>query len=101
MYKLTLTAGERAAFDWIGHRYAHGSDMLRLIWVHGKIISPDPETVEDIDDPRDITFEIPEAAAWEIRFLTQQDEMDPCPYQWDCFAPELAAKMQKFIDEII
>lgn len=93
MYKLTLTRGERAAFDWIGHRYAHGSEMLDMII---KAIPPD---VEELDNENEITFEIPEWLAWEIRGLIEDDGRDP--YPWDCFAPALKCKMQEFIDSII
>lgn len=97
MYKLTLNKAERAAFNWIENRYAHGSNMLRIIWGRGKIISP--AHVEDIDDPREITFEIPEPDAWAIKQLIDGDGRKP--YPWDCFAPELAEKMRRFIDEIV
>ncbi len=32
MYSLTLTREDRKAIDWIGDRYAHGSDLKRLLW---------------------------------------------------------------------
>lgn len=105
-YTLTLTRAERDAFAWIGGRYAHGSDMLSLIWKHGEIVDPIPEP-EDMDDPRPITFLIPEFVAWLIRDLVTDLEDDPdgdgssAPYMWECFSDKLAGKMQDFIGSII
>jgi hypothetical protein len=92
MYKLTLNRSERAAFIWIGHRYAHGDEMLGFI---SRCAPPDA----NFDGDNEITFEIPEHIAWEIKGLIEDDGRDP--YPWDCFAPALRCKMQEFIDSII
>jgi hypothetical protein len=63
------------------------------------IISAIPPDVEELDDVDSITFNIPEHTAWDIKGLIDDDGRDP--YPWDCFAPELAEKMQTFIDGII
>jgi hypothetical protein len=62
MYSLTLTADERAAIDWVGYRYSNGDELYNLLWGASKQ-SPDDA---DWDDPRDITFSIPESVAWAI-----------------------------------
>ena len=54
MYTLTLTAGERRSFDWVGSRYNSGK-------VADLLIGCIPESREWNDDG-DITFQIPEHA---------------------------------------
>jgi hypothetical protein len=55
MYSLTLTADERRAFDWVGHRYNSGE-------VADLLMDSIPEDREWHDDG-DITFLIPEHVA--------------------------------------
>jgi hypothetical protein len=83
MYTLTLTADERRAFDWVGDRYnsCKFADLL---------IGCIPENRE-WDDDGDITFQIPEHVAWEIKELVEEEG-----YSWACFARTLAAKLSDF-----
>jgi hypothetical protein len=88
MYTLTLTADERRAFDWVGHRHNSGkvADLLM-----GGI----PENRE-WDDDGDITFQIPEHVAWEIDELAEEEG-----YSWACFYPALATKLNDFCRGIV
>ena len=88
MYTLILTADERRAFDWVGDRYNSGkiADLL---------IGCLPEDREWGDDG-DITFEIPEHVAWEIRELAEEEDFD-----WACFAPSLSGKLNDFCSGIV
>ena len=89
-YRLTLTKGERAALDWVGYRYRHGDELYRLLW--GKCEqSPDDA---DWDDPRDITFAIPESVAWTISEIIDEDNLA-------CFADELRSKLYHFQSQIV
>lgn len=90
MYYLTLTADERKAIDWIGNRYRHGDEFFRLLWANGK---PFPNDA-DWDDPRSITFTIPENIAWQISEIGEEDN-------WTCFAPALSAKLNEFCMQIV
>ena len=90
-YTLTLTKSERKAFDWVGHRYVHGDQMADILRRH----MPDIEDLE-WDTDQDITFDLPENAAWEIQDLAQEGD-----YQFDCFAPELREKMMGFLCKIV
>jgi hypothetical protein len=73
MYSFTLTADEWRAFDWVGDRYNSGK-------VADLLMDCIPEDREWGDDG-DITFQIPEHLAWEIR--------PGRTGRWTCFAPEL------------
>lgn len=92
MYHLTLTAGERKAIDFVGNRYGHGCDLYRLLWVESEQTPIDA----DWDDPRDITFAVPENIAWEIYQIGEES----C-FLWDLFADDLAAKMTDFCQRIV
>jgi hypothetical protein len=83
MYSLTLTAEERRAFDWVGHRYNSGkvADLLVDCIPQGR----------DWDDEGEITFVIPEHVAWEINELAEEES-----YAWASFDPALAAKLNDF-----
>lgn len=91
-YTLTLTAGERKAFDWVGNRYSHGHDLSKLI-MKGQWERNDGWGWLGEGD---IRFTIPEHIAWEIRDMAEEGD-----YLWDCFAPELAAKMTDFCMNIV
>lgn len=84
MYMLTLTKEERAAFDWVGGRYS-SDDVAKILM--GFL----PEGREWCDEG-DITFMLPEHAVWEIDELAFEEG-----YLWPCFAPELAAKMNRLV----
>ncbi len=56
MYHLTLTKGERDAFDWVGNRYVAG-EVARLL------LDCMPEGVE-WDDEGEIVFAVPEHVAF-------------------------------------
>lgn len=92
MYSLILTPSERKAIDWIGNRYANGNDLYKLLWCQS---TPSPINA-DWDSDWNITFIMPEHVAWEIRGIHEQEDST-----WPCFAPDLANKMQTFIDSII
>jgi hypothetical protein len=85
---LTLTADERRAFDWVGHRYNSGK-------VADLSMDCIPEDREWGDDG-DITFVITESVVWEIRELAEEEG-----YSWACFAPALAAKLNDFCWSIV
>lgn len=87
-YELTLTKGERDAFDWVGGRY-NGGEVSRLLT---GCMGPDDEWSQD----GDITFDIPEHIAWKINELAEQEG-----YAWPCFAPELVRKLNAFCDSIV
>ena len=88
MYSLTLTPGERQAFDWVGDRYNSGK-------VADLLIDCIPEDREWGDDS-DITFTIPEHVAWQINELAEEEG-----YTWVCFAPALEAKLNDLCWSIV
>jgi hypothetical protein len=90
MYRLTLTATERQAFDWVGDRYYTGDAWYRLLWLEC--------TLEDAewDSDQDITFAIPENIAWQLKELAEKEK-----YLWPCFSDELARKLQDFCNSIV
>lgn len=89
MYKLTLTKSDRDAFDWIGDRYRNGNNMSNVFYQHM------PEDKE-WDDDGEITFEISESSAWEIKALAKEDNNF-----FPCFNDRLKSKMLRFIDSIV
>lgn len=100
MYTLTLTHDERKAIDWIGHRYAHG-DYLRRMLDDSSVVRynvPFNITEEDIfwDIEHEITFNIPEHIAWEIRDIVYSNGCS-----LECFSDELKAKLIHFSEQII
>jgi hypothetical protein len=92
MYYLTLTTAERHAIDWVGHRYDHGYDLYKLLWVE----SEQTDNSLDWDSDDDITFRIPEAVSWKIAMIGEQ-----CGHLWDCFSNALALKLNEFCMEIV
>jgi hypothetical protein len=82
MYSLSLTSDEREAFDWVANRYNSGQ-------VADLLLDLIPEDREWADDG-DITFDIPEAIAWEINQLAEAEG-----YSWACFAPDLVEKLNE------
>jgi hypothetical protein len=82
MYSLTLTSDERQAFDWVGSRYSSGK-------VANLLLDCIPEDREWSDDG-DISFELPEAIAWEINQLAEKEG-----YSWPCFGPDLTEKLNE------
>jgi hypothetical protein len=95
MYELTLTREERKAIDWIGHRYSNGDNLAKLL----ANLDQTPASGNPDDDwscDTDITFHVPEHVAWTIAENAANEDG-----YWPCFAPELAEKMQRFVDAIV
>jgi hypothetical protein len=95
MYELTLTLSERKAIDWVGNRYSNGADLFSALQdcssssAHG-------EDEDAWDTDGDITFHVPEHVAWKITENAANEDG-----YWPCFSPELAEKMQRFVDAIV
>lgn len=89
MYRLTLTAEERRAFDWIGDRYETGGPVARMLSDYM------PEAAE-WDGPDDITFTVPEHVAWQIDQASKAEG-----HYWPCFSPDLAKKMCRFTNQLV
>ena len=92
MYHLTLTCDERRAIDWVGYRAHCGDALYRLLWGE----SPHEPDDADWDDPRPITFHIPEHVAWRIRDNWEEEDCG-----WYCFGDELSAKLDRLINSIV
>lgn len=88
-YTLTLTPAERRAISWIGNRYGHGDRLAELL-------TTECESPDEFDADTDVTFEVPEHVAWEIREIGEE-----CEYRWDCLGSDLAAKLTGFCDRIV
>jgi hypothetical protein len=82
MYSLSLTSDERQAFDWVGSRYNSGK-------VADLLLDCMPEDREWSDDG-DISFDLPEAIAWEINQLAEKEG-----YSWPCFGRDLVEKLNE------
>ena len=89
MPQLTLSADERRAFDWIGHRYATGHDVYSVLLDHM------PEGSE-WDDEGTITFVLPNHAVQMIAGLSEEED-----HLWPCFASELTCKMNHLIQGVV
>lgn len=87
-YTLTLTKAERAAFDWVGDRYAAGAIAT--------ILARCCTGYKSWDDEGDVDFVVQEHMAWEIHTLAEEEECE-----WPCFAPSLASKMSEFLMRIV
>ena len=117
MYSLILTADERKAIDWIGKRYSHGHDLLKLLlktqWY--KVVKHGPpfgvneldnilpghhvvdENVEDVEwggGDYDILFMIQESIAWVIAELINQSSLE-------CFSESLQCKLRSFAERVV
>ena len=95
MYKLTLTHGERRAIDWVGGRYHHGHKLWSLLW-QCKLEQESVQTEPEWDDACDIAFLVPEHIAWQIGEIAEE-----CEHRWDCFAPDLVAKLEAFLSRVV
>jgi hypothetical protein len=87
VYQLILTKSERDAIDWIGYRYRHGDDFRNVLET---CMSDDAEW----DAESDITFNIPESKAWEIKEIGEEDK-------WACFATPFVGKLNDFTSKIV
>lgn len=88
MYTLALTSEDRCAFNWIGDRY-NAWQVVSILMDHS------PEDREWTDDG-DITFDLPEYAAWEIQRLAEGED-----FLWPCFDRGLRDKLNGFLDQIV
>lgn len=89
MYTLTLTSGERQAFDFAGGRYA-SDDIYNLLL---ECMGEDDEWSSD----KDITFSIPEHISWAMKDIREHNGMET----WTLFSDDLTFKMERFLDSII
>lgn len=89
MYKLTLTASERRAIDWIGNRYEHGDELFDLLY-EDDVIWSCPYWESD----QDCTFTISEVVAWEIRRL-----LEGCSFA--LITEEFRGKLLDFCDQVV
>ena len=87
---ITLSLADRKAIDWIGHRYAHGTKLYRILW--GKCEQKPDDA--DWDDPRDIEFFVPNDVARVISEIIEEDEL--C-----CFSDELQFKFYTLQYQIV
>lgn len=94
MYRLTLTAEERRAFDWVGDRYSTGTDWANLLCFDCE--RTNETCVVAWGTEGDITFLIPEPVAWELRELADSEDG-----RFPLFGPELVAKLEEFLDRIV
>lgn len=96
MYKLTLTRPEREAIDWVGTRYSHGMELWQELWCNCTQITAYCEEADETEwnDPKPITFHIPEHVAWKVKELIEQDNLA-------CFGHELRVKLEEFRDNIV
>lgn len=88
MYRLTLTREERKAIDWVGYRYRHGDELYRLLWP----LNHTPSEA-DWDADCEITFVVPEAIAWLIAGIIDED--------LDCLSPAFAGKLIEWRSKIV
>ncbi len=91
MYRLTLTASERQAFDWVADRYATGEKWADLLLLQCGRSEPESEW----DSEEEITFLVPESVAWGLQELAASEGGFPC------FGPELVQKLEKFLAQIV
>lgn len=99
MYVLTLSLGERKAFDWVGDRYPTGSDWRELLVSAWNAGNPDSELSGDElwTEPGEMTFRVPESVAWELA----EAAGEAADRSFPCFSRELAEKCHNFCDSIV
>jgi hypothetical protein len=88
-YRITLSYDERMAIDWVGGRYHSGTPLRNIL---------EPYMTADLEwcDNRDITFHLPEHAAWEIG-----DMAETFGHRWDCLSGDFNRKLNDFCDSIV
>lgn len=98
-YTLTLSKQDRSAIDFVGDRYSNGTDLYKALQGNGVSQSPDDA---DWDDPRDITYSLPEHVAWGIRERAEEEdgggEGKPV---FPLFASSLVSKLTALCDSIV
>lgn len=90
-YKLTLTAADRKAINFVGDRYAHGTELYQLLWHDSQC---DPEDWWEYDG--DMVITVPEHIAWEVQRIRAI-----CEGRWDLFDTPLRRKLNEFCDRIV
>jgi hypothetical protein len=93
MYRITLTAEDRRAIDWVGGRDWTGYDLYARLWVRSE---QDEAGEMEWDGHGEMTCVVREYIAWEIH---DKWENNGCTIPH--FAPSLASKLQRFIDSIV
>lgn len=89
MYTLTLTSGERQAFDFASWRYASYAIYNLLAECMGED--------DEWSSGKDITFQIPEHISWAMQDIRDRNGMET----WTLFSDDLTSKMERFLDSII
>lgn len=103
MYKLTLSESEREAIDWVGYRYSHGDDLRELLESDSVLpvsieSGAGEEDITHWDRTGEVTFTIPESAAWLIRDLIYESFEET---RLACFSDDLRYKLLWFADSIV
>lgn len=97
MYPLTLTHEERKVIDWIDYRYATGRPFWYLLIECDRSYVVDPIVDDTWDEFKgDITFQIPEHIAWQIKELFEQEELT-----FPCFSEEFKSKLLEWYWRIV
>lgn len=97
MYPLILTHEERKAIDWIGNRYATGEEFKELLFNHE--VEWSSNTLDNSypwQEHYDITFNIPEHAAWRICELFEEED-----FTFPCFSEEFKSKLLEWYWRIV
>lgn len=89
-YRITLTEGERQAFDMMSGR-GYGMDDVESVLTD--CMPYDTEWSQD----GDITFYLTESEAWQIGEIREK-----CgPECWTCFSDDLVQKLENFLGKIV
>lgn len=72
MYQIKLAQEDRQAIDWIGHRYGHGTSLKNILESLEVERNPDVDWESDLD----ITYQLPEYKAWELKEVVEEDNLD-------------------------
>lgn len=90
-YSIRISTSDIAAMVWIGTRYAHGTDLLDILF--DKVQHDELEDYTCGEDSIEIW--LPEHKAWMIHEIVDEDP------SLSCFGPELHAKLLEFCNKIV
>ena len=88
MHFLELSPEERRAIDWIGHRYFHGTKLLKLLWSCDTL----PSDV-NWDSDNHIVFYVPDNVREKIRAGFKEEN-----FEFAGLSGEFAKKLLLFVE---
>lgn len=91
-YQIKITLGEVRAMAWIGNRYRHGDELLKILDV---AFGHNLDEWMQIYALREVPVIVPEHEAWKIKEIVDEDP------NLSCMGDGFALKLHEFCSKIV